>query len=82
MFGIGMQELILLFLFVVAIIVCRGVARRWVGVFAAFMLVSVALTPADPVSALLVVLPLSVAFSLGVLAAPYLRRFEGSPSSS
>ncbi|MDP6557749.1 MAG: hypothetical protein QGG71_23990 [Pirellulaceae bacterium] len=73
-FGLGFQELVLLLLMVVAFIFCCGTRRRWVGVLAATMAISVALTSADPFSTLLVATSLSIAFALGVCAAPYLRR--------
>ena len=75
-FGIGVQELVVLLVMVVAFIFCRGTLRRWIGVLAATVAISVAVTPADPVSTLLVATPLTLAFVLGVCAAPYLRRAE------
>ena len=76
MFQLGVSEIVLLLLFVVPLLLFRGIVRRWFGVVAGTMILGVAVTPADPVSSLLVATVLSLTFGLGVCAAPHLCRVD------
>ena len=70
--GIGWIELALLLSMILATTVSRRVIRRWLGVGVAIVAIGVVSTPADPLSTLLVALPLAVAFIIGVYTAPRL----------
>lgn len=72
--GIGGSELALVLLLIFGVVFFRGATRRWLGVVLAITTLGVVLTPVDPVSAVLVAAPLSIAFTLGVQTAPFFRQ--------
>ncbi len=74
--GVGLIELTVCLSLVAAVVFSRGTARRWLGVVLAIMVLTIFLTPPDPLSALLVAAPLTFAFTLGVCAAPFLRPLD------
>ena len=71
--GVGPVELVLFVLILVSLAVFRGRLRRWIAATLPFLALAIVLTPADPASAVLVALPLIVAFAVGVFAASYVR---------
>jgi len=75
--GVGPIELALFVLVLVSLAVFRGRLRRWIAMTLPFLALAIVLTPADPASALIVALPLIVAFSVGIFAASYVRPQEG-----
>ena len=76
--GVGWIELAIFLSIAAAAVLSRGAARRWLGVVLAITGFGIVLTPSDPASALLVAAPLSIAFALGVYAAPFLRQFDAA----
>ncbi len=76
--GIGSIELALVLLILLSAVFFRGFARRWLGAILAIAVLSITLSPADPVSAVLVAAPLLVAFAIGVYAAPFFRQANGN----
>ena len=77
--GIGPIELVLL-AFVGASLVCPGKrARRWAIGIVPITILSIIVTPPDPISALIVGVPLVTAFVTGVYAASYVRSHNGIP---
>ena len=75
--GVGPVELALFALILLSLAVFRGRLRRWIAATLPFLALAIVLTPADPASAMLVALPLIVAFTVGVFAASYVRPQDG-----
>ena len=75
--SVGGVELALFVLILVSLAFFRGGLRRWITAALPFLVLAIVLTPADPASAVLVALPLIVAFAVDVFTAPYVRPRDG-----
>lgn len=75
--GIGAIELAFVLPMIPGVVFFRGAARRWFGVVLGVLSLGIVLTPSDPISTVLVAVPLLIAFTLGVLTAPLFRPVDG-----
>ena len=71
--SVGTPEILLLMVVSCLLLLPSGFARRWAKGIVACFVVAMVVTPADPLSMLIVGLALSLAFTCGVLSAPHLR---------
>jgi Sec-independent protein secretion pathway component TatC len=79
--GVGVMELIFLFL-AIGLACCFGRrGRRWMAAVGPLMVLAVLVSPPDIVSMLVVVIPLALAFSLGVYWGPRLLSPETGNAS-
>jgi Sec-independent protein secretion pathway component TatC len=77
-FGIGVIELALLLIVVPAVVFTRSTTRRWCVAILCVTALGIVLTPSDPMSTLLVAVPLLIAYALGVVMAPFFRNVNVS----
>jgi Sec-independent protein secretion pathway component TatC len=79
--GISIVELAILAVVVVGLLCAGRTGRRWMAGIVPIFVLAVVITPADPVSTLVVALPLTAAFVAGVFSAGFLRRpHHGAPA--
>ena len=76
--GIGPVEFAILALLVLPVFFISGPPRRWLVAMIVTAAIGVFLTPPDPLSAVLVTVPLAGAFACGVYLAPLLHRTNGA----
>lgn len=70
---IGPMELVLLLAAACAMLLLGASGRRWLVGVVPCLVIGAAVTPADPVSMLLVALPLAAAFAVGVYSSRFIR---------
>ena len=81
--SVGALELMLVLgVAVSALLVDRTRYRLWAISLTLLALVSVASTPADPVSAICVLIPLILTFVGGVKIAPFVKKQDGGPTAA
>ncbi len=75
--GVGVMELLLLFLASLLLSLSRA-SRRWMVGIVPCLLIAAFLPPTDPLSMLLISIPLVGAFVAGVYLAPRIRTAQSS----
>ena len=77
MWNIGAVELTILVLLALSVLIISGPRRRWLVAMVLVAVIGVCVTPPDPVSAVLVSVPLAIAFTCGVYFESRIRRLNG-----
>ncbi|MGY8767703.1 MAG: hypothetical protein ACKVH8_04615 [Pirellulales bacterium] len=81
--SVGALELLLVLCIAMStLLVDRTRYRLWVISLTLLALCSVAITPADPVSTICVLIPLVLTFVGGIKIAPFVSKQDGGPTSA